>query len=54
MKLTRKHALLSDKPESCIRDDIRNYLHYQTAADEDDPVAISGGRDCFLVWRKQV
>jgi hypothetical protein len=39
MKLIQKHA---DQPESRIRQEIRSYLHYQTAADEDDPMAFWG------------
>ena len=43
MKLIRKHTLMSDEPNSRMSDNIQNYLHYQPAADENDPVAF---------WRK--
>ena len=50
MKLIRKHALRSGEPDSRIRNDIRNYLHYQPTADEDDPVTCGFLEEGIVAW----
>ena len=50
MKLRRKHAQLSDEPDSRIRDNIRNHPHYQPTADDDDPVTCSFVVEGIVPW----
>lgn len=45
MKLIQKHAPQSEQPDSRIRENIKNYLHYMPTDDDEDPLTF---------WKKRL